>query len=168
MLWTSRQIAFALLLWLTNGARVHSFVTPYRATGTSSTTELYGNTKVAPSVIPTPTDLPYGEESRKYRRTVFTHDDWRKFRDPNRFGYSIRSIVNSGIYKGIGREVGLTTTVATLVVLFNIAVGGSTDLEGVAHAAPLGPSPWLPVLGLPLAPFTLSSSSLGLLLGMLG
>ena len=129
----------------------------------TSGTVLYGNTKTAPS-LPEIKDISYGEESRQYRRTVFTHDDWRKFRSPDRFIYYIKSLFSSGVYKNIGREVGATTTVATLVCLYNAIVGGYTDFDGVQHGA-LVTSALLPVVGLPLTPFTLSSPSLGLLLG---
>ena len=44
-------------------------------------------------------DIPYGETSRQFRRTVYTHDDWVKHRSPNRFIGNIVTIFNSGIYK---------------------------------------------------------------------
>ena len=131
-----------------------------------STTELFlGDTKLAPS-LPEVKDISYGEESRQYRRTVFSHDDWVRFRNPDRFWYYIFSLFSSGIYKSIGREVLTTTGIATFIVIFNCLVGGYADFEGVKHDA-LITSQWLPLLGLPLAPFTLSSPSLGLLLGTL-
>jgi ion channel-forming bestrophin family protein len=45
------------------------------------------------------TEIPYGEESRKYRRTVYSHDDWVKHRSPDRFWKNLRTTTNSGIYK---------------------------------------------------------------------
>lgn len=122
-------------------------------------------TRLYESIARVPVDISYGEESRKYRRTVFSHDDWRRFRNPERFGYSLASMFQSGIYKGIGREVSATTLVAAFVVVFNAIVGGYTDFDGVQHPALISSS-LLPMIGLPLAPFTLSSPSLGLLLGM--
>jgi hypothetical protein len=127
------------------------------------TTAIYGNTKFAPSLPPIK-DISYGEESRKYRRTVYSHDDWRKHRNPDRFLYYIVSFLSSGVYKNVGREVAFTTVIAALVCLWNGLVGGFTDFDGVKHAAILS-SNLLPLLTLPLAPFTLSSPSLGLLLG---
>lgn len=109
-------------------------------------------------------DISYGEESRKYRRTVYSHDDWRKHRNPDRFLYYLRSLFISGIYKSIGREVAATSTIAAIVCAYNAVVGGYTDFAGEQHAA-LITSALLPIAGLPLAPFTLSSPSLGLLLG---
>ena len=44
-------------------------------------------------------DIPYGENSRKFRRTVYTHEDWVKHRSSDRFIKNLFSIVNSGIYK---------------------------------------------------------------------
>ena len=43
--------------------------------------------------------IPYGEESRKYRRTVYSHDDWIKHRSPDRFLKNLLSTSKSGIYK---------------------------------------------------------------------
>jgi hypothetical protein len=63
-------------------------------------TGLFDNTKGAPTL---PSSLAkvksYGEESRQYRRTVYSHDDWRKHRSPDRFLYYIGTIFTSGIYK---------------------------------------------------------------------
>ena len=111
-------------------------------------------------------DISYGEDSRKFRRTVYTHDDWKKHRSPDRFLYYLTAIFKSGVYKNLGREVTATTVVAMFVCLYNAVVGGYEDFEGVKHAALISTS-LLPKLGLPLAPFTLASPSLGLLLGML-
>lgn len=90
-------------------------------------------------------NLTYGEDSRKYRRTVYTHEDWQKHRSPNRLFYNLSTIFSSGVYKSILGYVAATTAVATFVCIWN------------ANKA-------LPRLFLPLAPFTLSSPSLGLLL----
>jgi len=147
-----------------------SFAPPAAQTSATRTiaggTALFDNTKLAPS-LPEIKDISYGEEARPYRRTVFSHDDWVRFRSPNRFFYYVASITSSGVYKGVGREVLATTAIATFVVLYNCAVGGYADFEGIKHDALIS-SQWLPLLGLPLAPFTLSSPSLGLLLGELG
>jgi hypothetical protein len=45
------------------------------------------------------TEIPYGEESRKYRRTVYSHDDWVKHRSPDRFWKTLKTTTKSGIYK---------------------------------------------------------------------
>jgi hypothetical protein len=126
-------------------------------------TELYGTTK-EPPFIPMPKDISYGEESRRYRRTVYSHDDWVKHRAPDRFLRNIVSSVTSGIYKNIQNEVAFVTSIATFVVLWNAMVGGYTDFEGVKQAGLLEGTT-APTLTLPMGPFTLSSASLGLLLG---
>ena len=116
--------------------------------------------------IPPPQDIPYGEESRKYRRTVFTHEDWVKFRSSNRFIKNIFNTGASGIYKNVFNEISIVTLVSILVVGWNCFVNGYTDLSGIEHAAIL-PTPEKVdlTLHLPLELCTLVSSSLGLLLG---
>jgi len=110
------------------------------------------------------TNVPSGEEQRKFRRTVYSHDDWKKHRSQDRFIYYLLAIFKSGVYKNLGREVGTTTLIATLVVAYNALVGGYQDFEGTKHAALIS-SQFLPMLTLPLTAFTLTSPSLGLLLG---
>jgi len=103
----------------------------------------------------------YGEGSRKYRRTVYTHNEWVKHRSSDRFIRNLSSIFNSGVYKSLGGEVLAVTGVATFLVVWNGLTGGYTDFDGVQHEAVLS---FLPMLTLPLTPFTLLSPSLGLLL----
>jgi hypothetical protein len=112
----------------------------------------------------TMTNIPSGEEQRKFRRTVYSHDDWKKHRSQDRFLYYLTAIFKSGVYKNLGREVALTTSVAIFVCVYNLVVGGYTDFAGVQHDALIA-SDLLPKLGLPLSAFTLTSPSLGLLLG---
>mmetsp|Transcript_29384 Transcript_29384/g.70873 ORF Transcript_29384/g.70873 Transcript_29384/m.70873 type:complete len:458 (+) Transcript_29384:125-1498(+) len=119
---------------------------------TSSSTQLFMNDEY---------EIPYGEESRKYRRTVYTHDDWVKHRSPNRFVGNLFSIPRSGIYKNMGREIVATSGVALFVFLYNMLTGGYDDFSQIHHEPLIG---FLPKMTLPLAPFTLASSSLGLLL----
>jgi hypothetical protein len=45
------------------------------------------------------TEIPYGEESRQFRRTVYSHDDWVKHRSPDRFWNNLKTTTKSGIYK---------------------------------------------------------------------
>ncbi|KAK1733442.1 bestrophin family protein [Skeletonema marinoi] len=108
------------------------------------------------------TDL-YGEGSRKYRRTVYTHDQWVKHRSPDRFVNNLSTLFNSGIYKNVGKEVFATTSVAIFVWAWNMLVGGYQDLAGVAHD-PIIQEEWAKIVGLPLQAFTTVSPSLGLLL----
>ena len=161
-----RQVVF-LLAALASVGRTEAFVAPQQQQKKSRNrvnTELYGNTKTPPPLPPTK-DISYGEESRQYRRTVYTHDDWVKHRSPDRFIRNLVTIPSSGVYTNLGKEVLATTLVATSVCVWNNVFGGYTDLEGVKHAGALvvGQAPLL--IGIPMAPFTLSSPSLGLLLG---
>jgi hypothetical protein len=106
----------------------------------------------------------YGEESREYRRTVYTHEDWVKHRSPDRFTRNLASFFDSGIYKSLFREVVATTTAASFIVVWNMIFGQYVDLFGASHDGIFHDSV-IPALSLPLSVFTLSSPSLGLLLG---
>lgn len=108
--------------------------------------------------------MPSGEEQRQFRRTVYSHDDWKKHRNQNRFIVYLAAIFKSGVYKNLQGEVLLTTFIACFVCFWNILFGGYTDFAGVQHGA-LVASGLLPKLGLPISAFTLTSPSLGLLLG---
>ena len=117
-----------------------------------------------PPFIPMPKDISYGEQSRKYRRTVYTHDDWVKHRAPDRFLRNAVSVITSGIYKNVANEVYFVTAVAAALVIGNSITGSYQDFSGVTHDGLLKDS-IIPSLALPMTPFTLSSASLGLLLG---
>jgi hypothetical protein len=139
----------------------HAFQGPARSS--RPTTRLYDDTKQPPR-IRAPKEISYGEESRKYRRTVFTHDDWVQHRSPDRFIRNIITTPESGIYKNVGREIVWTVGVAVFVFVWNMIVGGYEDFGGVQHD-PILSHQYLTTLQLPLTPFTLASPSLGLLLG---
>jgi putative membrane protein len=108
-------------------------------------------------------DVPSGEEQRKFRRTVYTHDDWVKHRSQDRFYFYLSAMFKSGVYKNLGREVGYTVAIATFICAYNALVGGYTDPFGGDHAAILG-GPIFKQITLPLTAFTLTSPALGLLL----
>lgn len=116
--------------------------------------------------LKTLTNVPSGEGQRKFRRTVYSHDDWKKHRQQDRFIVYLAAIFKSGVYKNLAGEVTLATLIATFVCVYNLVVGGYTDFAGVNHEALVSAS-FLPKLGLPMAAFTLTSPSLGLLLGRL-
>ena len=143
----STAVAFFLCL-----AKANAFATSGRpkASPTRVCAGLFGVTEYPPA-IQKPVSLPYGEESRMYRRTVYTHDDWVKHRAPNRFVRNAYSAFSSGIYKNVAGPVNTVTFMAALVYFVNN--WGKTLI-----------SRRLPHLSLPMAPFTLSSASLGLLL----
>lgn len=107
--------------------------------------------------------VPSGEQARKYRRTVYTHDDWKKHRSPDRFITYLTAIFQSGVYKTMYREVAIVTASAFFVCGYNAMVGEYQDMDGVKHAGMLA-STGLPIVSLPMESFTLASSSLGLLL----
>jgi hypothetical protein len=153
-----RLTPFALLL-----ASASAFTTQPPNARVAISTKLYGNTK-SPPAFRVPDELSYGEESRKYRRTVYTHDDWVKHRSSERFVRNLMTTTSSGIYKNIGIQVGTVTLVASLLFLWNMAAGGYTDFSGIDHEGII-PGQFLPKMGLPIVGFTLSAPFLGLLLG---
>jgi putative membrane protein len=124
---------------------------------------LFAETK-SPPAVPAPLDKAYGEESRKYRRTVYSHDDWVKHRSPDRFIRNLVKMPSSGVYKNLGRELMAVTAVGAFCILFNMLTGDYTDFGGIKHAG-IWKDTLVPLLKLPLTPFTLLSPSLGLLLG---
>ena len=101
------------------------------------------------------------EEARRYRRTVYSHDDWVKHRQQDRFFIYLGSLFDSGVFQNSKREVYFCTTIATLVCFYNALAGGYTDLMGGQHGPVI---PGLQVLGIPMTAFTITSASLGLLL----
>ena len=80
-----------------------AFVPPAGKTSSSLNNVVASQQKQAKDLLyilpPDATDIPYGEESRKFRRTVYTHDDWIKHRSPDRFFKTLRTTTTSGIYK---------------------------------------------------------------------
>ena len=116
----------------------------------------------AASVKP-PSEKSYGETSRKFRRSFFTHKDWLKHRSEDRFVRNLVSIVESGVVRQLAKEIGFVVATATFVVAWNCLLGeGFVDFTGVKHD-PIFQG--LPLMKLPIEPFTLSSPALGLLLG---
>jgi len=112
--------------------------------------------------LQTPPEKSYGETSRKFRRSFFTHKDWLKHRSEDRFLRTMFSILESGVVRQLAKEVGIVVTTAFFVVTWNsLIAGGYEDFSGNLHD-PLVQG--LPVLELPLSPFTLASPALGLLL----
>eukprot|EP00980_Cylindrotheca_fusiformis_P013796 scaffold3563_cov70-Cylindrotheca_fusiformis.AAC.3 len=105
----------------------------------------------------------YGEKARTYRRNVFGAADWIKSRRPNRFIQTLQSTNQSALVRQLGIEVLFITLVSSFVVGYNnFLIEGWVDLDGVQHEALLANV--LPALQLAATPFTLTASSLGLLL----
>jgi len=105
----------------------------------------------------------FGEGSRKYRRTVYTHEQWVKHRSTDRFSNNLSTFLSSGIYKQVGKEVAATVAVAAFVCVWNALVGGYEDFGGAMHGAVIDEG-WAIKAGIPMEAFTLLSPSLGLLL----
>lgn len=107
--------------------------------------------------------MPSGDVQRKFRRTVYTHDDWVKHRDQSRFLTYLAAVFKSGVYKNLVAEVTAATFIASFICAYNAVFGGYTDFEGIQHGA-LMTNVALQKLGLPLNAFTTTSPMLGLLL----
>ena len=87
-----------------------------------------------------------------------------KHRSSDRFINNLKTLPNSDIYKQVGPTVFLTTSIAISVCVWNTLVGGYEDFGGVMHAPVIAES-WAVKVGMPMTPFTVLNSSLGLLLG---
>lgn len=106
----------------------------------------------------------YSETSRRYRRNAFTSDDWLRHRRPNRFVQYLWTTLDSGIARQLASDLILIAAASTFVLLWNaLLVQGYVDFQLVQHP-PFFRAGAVPLLRLPLEPFTLSSPSLGLLL----
>jgi len=112
--------------------------------------------------------VPYGEESRRYRRTVFrSADDWRMHRDPDRLQKNLSNTLVSGVARSLTKNISIITSVGALVVAWNSFLFGSyAGFDGASHPGIF--SSWVLsrylLLELPPIPFTVSSPVLGLLL----
>jgi putative membrane protein len=101
--------------------------------------------------------VPYGETSRKYRRTVFRHEDWVEHRSSSsRILNNLQSMFFSGVVRQLRPQVTVVASVAVFVLSWNWIATNDASL-------PLGNID-LHVLSIPTLPFTLSSPALGLLL----
>jgi putative membrane protein len=99
--------------------------------------------------------VPYGETSRKYRRTEFSYNDWVSHRSSDKkILTNIKGMFFSGIIRQLREEITLVTLLAAFVVVWNDFLYIPDEILSVG----------LPRLALPALPFTLSSPALGLLL----
>lgn len=92
------------------------------------------------------------EDSRKLRRTVFSSSDWKKHRSSARYFRELTNLPRSGVIRGLIRQALLVSLFSSFIVGYNLLV----ELKFFRHPMPL--------LSFPALPFTLTSSSLGLLL----
>jgi hypothetical protein len=109
----------------------------------------------------------YAEDSRQYRRTVYMHDEWVKHRSSERFIKNLRTIGDSGVAQGLGKELTVATSVAIFCVLANVALQGYQDFGGVMHPSALQDVAFfrnIKALSLPTMPFTICMPALSLLL----
>jgi predicted membrane chloride channel (bestrophin family) len=93
------------------------------------------------------------EELRKQRRTVFTSADWKKHRSTGRYFRELINLPRSGVIRGLVRQGLIVASLSSAVVGYNMMV----ELKRF-------PSNNLPLLTIPTLPFTITSSSLGILL----
>ena len=102
----------------------------------------------------------YGEQSRRYRRDVFSPDDWVRVRRPTRFVEQLRSTFRSGLLRQISYQVNLLAAITAFVVFYNNLVtaraGAAVTLGKLAFT--------LPSLTVSMVPFNLAAASLGLLM----
>mmetsp|Transcript_8079 Transcript_8079/g.13619 ORF Transcript_8079/g.13619 Transcript_8079/m.13619 type:complete len:432 (-) Transcript_8079:243-1538(-) len=107
----------------------------------------------------------YAEDSRKYRRTVFMHDEWVRHRSSERFIRNMKTLGESGVGKALSTELAFITGTAIFCVLINMLLVGYQDLSGVPQTAPLA---WLGKevgsISLPALPFSIAMPALSLLL----
>lgn len=125
----------------------------------SSTSGDFGDTKFS--------ELPYGEESRQYRRTYYADQDaWITHRSDDRFLGNMIKTFRSGIVRSLANEMTIVTSTALMVCFYNaVLVAGWQDFNGVMHDPVALPGGFVPPLAsLPTEPFSLSSPALGLLL----
>ena len=148
---------FMLMLLACRQASVSGFTpqrpAPVAVPPTLCATALFAEKQLRPGSLAAATaeqgKVPYGESSRKYRRTIYKHEDWVKHRSSDRLKDNLKGIFVSGVVRQLQSEVLLIMSVAASVVLWN------NDL-----------SPYLNMgkVSLSTLPFTLSSPALGLLL----
>lgn len=137
------------------------------STGPNTSTNLYADLeKLAQK---TPDDMEtrkllakYGERSRSTRRNVYSAADWVYARRSDRIVNNIMTTFDSGLVRQLQFEITFLLFSSTFIVAWNdLLAKGWDDFAGVHHDSLVH---FLPALQLPLTPFTLSVSALGLLL----
>jgi ion channel-forming bestrophin family protein len=97
------------------------------------------------------------EKTRELRRTVFTDEDWVKFRSSERIFENIKTTFNSILIQGLWLEIAAVTVFAFAVYGLNKAIFGGFFEPYVLSSEDSA-------IFLPALPFQLSSPALGLLL----
>jgi predicted membrane chloride channel (bestrophin family) len=103
----------------------------------------------------------FQEAQRRYRRTVFNAPDWATHRSTARFEKSIKTLFDSGIIRSRYKELLFVGGVAALTIAVNCVTAGYVDFDNVKQPPII---PHLPTFSIPIALFTLTSPTLGLLL----
>lgn len=110
------------------------------------------------------------EGNRRYSRTVFGPNDWKRYRRSTRLIDNLLTTFQSSIIRALWFDILMVTTVATGILVWNHALDDGVVKAWALQQESLNPDnvEWffknMPALKLPMAPFTLSSSALGLLL----
>ena len=108
---------------------------------------------------------PYGEESRRYRRTIYRHEDWLNHRSETRLLRNLKGTFTSGVVRSLLSEVAAVALASVLIIVWNSALFGYNDLSNVAQPGLLSTEQFdFLRASLPVSIFTLSSPALGLLL----
>lgn len=154
-------------------ASASAFAPPPSANSKLATPAVQSTTALGPLSGMSPDELEivleglrnsYGEQSRKYRRSFFSHDEWLKHRSADRFPGTLFKLVKSGVVRVLAPEVFFITMTATFVVVWNAFLSaGYVGFDSIQHD-PIVSHP-LPLLAMPVTPFTFSSPALALLLG---
>jgi len=103
----------------------------------------------------------FQEAQRRYRRTVFNGPDWATHRSTVRFEKAIKTLFDSGIIRSRYKELLFVGGVAALTIAVNCVTAGYVDFDNVKQPPII---PHLPTFSIPIALFTLTSPTLGLLL----
>jgi hypothetical protein len=110
----------------------------------------------------------YGEKSRSFRRSFFTHDEWLKHRALDRFPGTLLKLAVSGVVRQLAPEVAIIASTAAFAILWNcLLVTGYDDFQGIHYDPIIISGLSFPLLALPATPFTFSSPALSLLLSKL-
>ncbi|KAK9811994.1 hypothetical protein WJX73_006952 [Symbiochloris irregularis] len=107
-----------------------------------------------PNRTRTPEEVDIGkEESRRYRRTVFTFDDWAAHRSASRYGRHLKDVFTSRIVRGLATPLLSVMTVASVITVYHLL----KDINIV-------PAEWPSLTLTPGEPFSQTSFALSLLL----
>mmetsp|Transcript_2223 Transcript_2223/g.5157 ORF Transcript_2223/g.5157 Transcript_2223/m.5157 type:complete len:593 (-) Transcript_2223:248-2026(-) len=110
------------------------------------------------------------EGNRRYSRTVFGPNDWKRYRRSTRLIDNLLTTFQSSVIRALWFDIAMVTSVAVILLVYNhglddgILKAWALDQDFFNPETVEGFFATAPHAKLPLAPFTLSSSALGLLL----